>query len=145
MNANIPGVSVPQEMIDELRAAGDNRYEVELGVTVAALSGDFKGTVSLHDLVPPQSYTLAVEGAGRPGFVKGQARVTPEGAGDRTPVTIAAQADAAQRVRDGNHKAIGALVGAVMKASRGQANPALVNELLRARLVDGAASASGRA
>ena len=58
---------------------------------------------------------------------------------------IAAQPDAAQRVRDGNHKAIGALVGAVMKASRGQANPALVNELLRARLVDGAASASGRA
>ncbi|HEX6256294.1 MAG TPA: Asp-tRNA(Asn)/Glu-tRNA(Gln) amidotransferase subunit GatB [Euzebyales bacterium] len=58
---------------------------------------------------------------------------------------IAAQPDAAQRVRDGNHKAIGALVGAVMKASRGQANPALVNELLRARLVDGAASASGQA
>jgi aspartyl-tRNA(Asn)/glutamyl-tRNA(Gln) amidotransferase subunit B len=56
---------------------------------------------------------------------------------------IAAQPDAAQRVRDGNHKAIGALVGAVMKASRGQANPALVNELLRTRLVD-AASPSGQ-
>ena len=49
---------------------------------------------------------------------------------------IAAQPAAAQRVRDGNHKAIGALVGAVMKASRGQANPALVNDLLRARLID---------
>ena len=48
---------------------------------------------------------------------------------------IAAQPDAAQRVRDGNHKAIGALVGAVMKASRGQANPALVNDLLRGRLI----------
>ena len=48
---------------------------------------------------------------------------------------IAAQPDAAQRVRDGNHKAIGALVGAVMKASRGQANPQLVNELLRDRLI----------
>jgi len=48
---------------------------------------------------------------------------------------IAAQPAAAQRVRDGNHKAIGALVGAVMKASRGQANPALVNELLRDRLI----------
>ncbi|MBW3606440.1 MAG: Asp-tRNA(Asn)/Glu-tRNA(Gln) amidotransferase subunit GatB [Actinobacteria bacterium] len=51
---------------------------------------------------------------------------------------IAAQPDAAGRVRAGNHKAIGALVGAVMKASRGQANPALVNELLRARLINDA-------
>jgi aspartyl-tRNA(Asn)/glutamyl-tRNA(Gln) amidotransferase subunit B len=48
---------------------------------------------------------------------------------------IAAQPDAATRVREGNHKAIGALVGAVMKASRGQANPQLVNQLLRDRLV----------
>ncbi len=51
---------------------------------------------------------------------------------------IAAQPAAADRVRSGNHKAIGALVGAVMKASRGQANPALVNELLRDRLISGA-------
>jgi aspartyl-tRNA(Asn)/glutamyl-tRNA(Gln) amidotransferase subunit B len=48
---------------------------------------------------------------------------------------IAGQPDAAARVRDGNHKAIGALVGAVMKASRGQANPQLVNQLLRDRLI----------
>ncbi len=51
---------------------------------------------------------------------------------------IAAHPDAAARVRSGNHKAIGALVGAVMRASRGQANPALVNELLRDRLIGGA-------
>ena len=31
MNANIPGVSVPQEMIDELRAAGPERAE-DVGV-----------------------------------------------------------------------------------------------------------------
>jgi aspartyl-tRNA(Asn)/glutamyl-tRNA(Gln) amidotransferase subunit B len=48
---------------------------------------------------------------------------------------IAAQPDAAERVRGGNVKAIGALVGAVMKASRGQANPQLVNQLLRDRLI----------
>ena len=76
-----------------LRPAGDNRYEVDLGVAIAALSGDFKGTVALLELVPPQSYTLAVEGTGRPGFVKGQARVTLEAAGERTLVKIAAQAD----------------------------------------------------
>jgi 5,10-methylenetetrahydrofolate reductase len=34
MNANIPGVSVPQEMIDELRAAGD-QHAIEAGVEIA--------------------------------------------------------------------------------------------------------------
>ncbi len=47
---------------------------------------------------------------------------------------IAGQPEAADKVRSGNDKAIGALVGAVMKASRGQANPQRVNELLRERL-----------
>jgi aspartyl-tRNA(Asn)/glutamyl-tRNA(Gln) amidotransferase subunit B len=47
---------------------------------------------------------------------------------------IAGQPAAAEKVRGGNDKAIGALVGAVMKASRGQANPQRVNELLRERL-----------
>jgi 5,10-methylenetetrahydrofolate reductase len=34
MNANIPGVSVPQEMIDELKAAGPERAE-DVGVDIA--------------------------------------------------------------------------------------------------------------
>ena len=50
---------------------------------------------------------------------------------------IADNADAAQKVRDGNAKAIGALVGPVMKATRGKANPQLVNQLLRERLLSG--------
>ena len=47
---------------------------------------------------------------------------------------IAEQADAAQKVRDGNPKAMGALVGGVMRASKGKADPALVNQLLNAKL-----------
>lgn len=76
-----------------LRPAGDNRYEVELGVAIAAISGDFKGTVALEDLIKPNSYTLAIEGSGRQGFIKGRARVTLEAAGEATVVKIAAQSD----------------------------------------------------
>jgi aspartyl-tRNA(Asn)/glutamyl-tRNA(Gln) amidotransferase subunit B len=47
---------------------------------------------------------------------------------------IEANAKAAQQVRDGNAKAIGALVGGVMRETQGKANPQLVNELLRERL-----------
>ena len=76
-----------------LHPVGPDRYEVELGVTVAAIAGSFKGTVALEDKAPPQSYTLAIEGSGRQGFIKGRARVTLVPDGDRTRVQIAAHAD----------------------------------------------------
>ena len=44
---------------------------------------------------------------------------------------VADNPDTVQTIRDGNDKAIGALVGQVMKATRGQADPRLTNELLR--------------
>jgi aspartyl-tRNA(Asn)/glutamyl-tRNA(Gln) amidotransferase subunit B len=47
---------------------------------------------------------------------------------------IAANPDVAQRVRDGNVAAVGALIGAVMKATRGQANAARARELILERL-----------
>ena len=76
-----------------LKPVGPDRYEVELGVTVAAVAGSFKGTVALEDKVPPNSYTLVVEGSGRQGFIKGRARVTLVPDADVTRVQIAAQAD----------------------------------------------------
>jgi len=47
---------------------------------------------------------------------------------------IAENTAAAQDVREGEAKAIGFLVGQVMKASKGQANPQMVNKLLRDKL-----------
>jgi aspartyl-tRNA(Asn)/glutamyl-tRNA(Gln) amidotransferase subunit B len=47
---------------------------------------------------------------------------------------IAENDDAAQKVRDGNMGTIGFLVGQVMKKSKGQANPGIVNELLKSKL-----------
>ena len=76
-----------------LNPIGPDRYEVELGLTVAAIAGSFKGTVALEDKAPPNSYTLAIDGSGRQGFIKGRARVTLAPDGDRTQVQIAAQAD----------------------------------------------------
>jgi aspartyl-tRNA(Asn)/glutamyl-tRNA(Gln) amidotransferase subunit B len=47
---------------------------------------------------------------------------------------IAENSEAADRVRGGNLGTIGFLVGQVMKKTRGQANPSLVNDLLRNKL-----------
>jgi aspartyl-tRNA(Asn)/glutamyl-tRNA(Gln) amidotransferase subunit B len=47
---------------------------------------------------------------------------------------IAGNEKAATQFREGNEKAIGALVGGVMRETQGKANPQLVNQLLRERL-----------
>ena len=50
---------------------------------------------------------------------------------------IAANPKVADDFREGKEKVMGFLVGQVMKASRGKANPALAEERLRAHLVVG--------
>lgn len=47
---------------------------------------------------------------------------------------LAAQPDIADKIRGGNHKAAGAIVGAVMKATRGQADAARVQQLILEKL-----------
>lgn len=47
---------------------------------------------------------------------------------------VAANADNVAQYKAGKEKAFNALVGQVMKASRGKANPQQVNELLKKKL-----------
>ena len=47
---------------------------------------------------------------------------------------IAANPDNVAQVRAGKDKAFNALVGQIMKASKGKANPQQVNELLRKKI-----------
>ena len=54
-----------------LSKIGDDEYEMNLKVVMAAISGQFTGKVKLSDSVPPQSFRLSVEGTGKIGFLKG--------------------------------------------------------------------------
>ena len=47
---------------------------------------------------------------------------------------IANNAKAVEQFKSGNEKALNAIVGQVMKASKGKANPAQVQELIKAKL-----------
>ena len=61
--------------------------------------------------------------------------VSDEGAlGAAVDEAIAANPDVAAKVRDGKVNAAAALVGAVMRATRGQADAAKVHELILAKL-----------
>jgi aspartyl-tRNA(Asn)/glutamyl-tRNA(Gln) amidotransferase subunit B len=54
--------------------------------------------------------------------------------GAAVDAAIAAQPDVAEKIRGGKVAAAGALVGAVMKATRGQADAATVRELILQKL-----------
>ncbi len=77
----------------ELRPIGDDRYHVDLALAVAAVTGQYEGTIALEDKKPPQSYRLVLEGTGRGGFVRGQATVALSEDGRQTIVDVTAHAD----------------------------------------------------
>lgn len=60
----IPGV----ESLEEVEP---NTYRGVARIGVANIKGEYTGTVRLSDLNPPESYSIAGEGRGKPGHVKG--------------------------------------------------------------------------
>jgi carbon monoxide dehydrogenase subunit G len=60
---------------DKFEPDGPDRYLVSMHVALAAITGSYTGTVAIADKNEPQSYTLIVEGQGRPGFVKGSSAI----------------------------------------------------------------------
>lgn len=58
-----------------LEQLSENEYEGEINVRIGPVGGEFAGRVVISDEVPPESCTMAVEGKGKPGFVKGTGNV----------------------------------------------------------------------
>ena len=79
---------------ESMEPTGDDTYTATLTVGIAAITGRFTGTVQMADKVPPASYTLQVEGRGKPGFVNGSAEVSlaEDGAGGTTTVAVTGKA-----------------------------------------------------
>jgi carbon monoxide dehydrogenase subunit G len=61
---------------EKLEALGPDEFKMTMKVGVAAVKGTFEGKVKLSDKQPPQSYRLAAEGSGGPGFVKADTLIT---------------------------------------------------------------------
>jgi carbon monoxide dehydrogenase subunit G len=72
--------------------AGGGRYETTLKVGVAGVKGTFTGTVTLKDPVPPQSYTLEMEGNFKGGHVKGTGNISLDDLGEQTRVRYSGDA-----------------------------------------------------
>ena len=54
-----------------LEMVGENVYEGKMNVRIGPVAGLFSGRLVVSNEVPPESYTLTVEGKGAPGFGKG--------------------------------------------------------------------------
>jgi len=68
----------------DLNQVGENEYEGEMNVRIGPVAGVFSGRLVVSDEVPPESYTLTVEGKGKPGFAKGTGHVQLIDQGDGT-------------------------------------------------------------
>jgi aspartyl-tRNA(Asn)/glutamyl-tRNA(Gln) amidotransferase subunit B len=93
---------------------------------------------SLNDKMARQVFDGVLAGEGSPDEVieaRRLAVVSDDGAlGTAVDEAIAAMPDVADKIRSGNAKAVGPLVGAVMKATRGQADAARARELILEKL-----------
>jgi carbon monoxide dehydrogenase subunit G len=55
---------------------GENTYEAVMNVRVGPVAGEFSGQLVISNEDHPNSYTMTVEGRGKPGFMKGTGDVT---------------------------------------------------------------------
>jgi carbon monoxide dehydrogenase subunit G len=116
---------------ERLEPLGKDEFEATLSVGVAAVKGVYQGRLAITDKNPPEGYTLRVEGSGRPGFVKGEGRLTLTEQDGGTLVTIKAEAQ------------VGGVIAAVGQRLIGAAGRMLMSQFFSAieAEVDKAASA----
>ena len=61
---------------ERLDPVGPDEFDATLSVGIASVKGTYQGKLVILDRKPMDGYTLRVEGSGRPGFVKGEGRLT---------------------------------------------------------------------
>jgi carbon monoxide dehydrogenase subunit G len=74
---------------EKLEPEGADRYRAAITIGMAAITGKYEGTVVITEKVEHQSYKLSVDGQGRPGFVKGEAKIALRADGATTMVDVA--------------------------------------------------------
>jgi aspartyl-tRNA(Asn)/glutamyl-tRNA(Gln) amidotransferase subunit B len=138
-SANAIANWVTGELVAALREAGeDNPIDSKATPeSLASLAGLVERKVISHGTGKDLIVTLVNQGGDPAEIVeqKGLAQISDsselEGIVDRA---IEAEPEAAEQVRQGNDKAIGRLVGAVMKESKGRADGGAVTKLIKERL-----------
>ena len=101
--------------------------------------GQLARLVEARERIPRAAFTEAIAKAGEPGFSAEPylAQETVSDAGSLEPVVdaiLAANPAQVEQFRSGKEGLLGFFVGQVMKETKGQADPRMVSELVRAKL-----------
>jgi uncharacterized protein len=99
---------------DKVECTGENQYAVGMALKIGPVSAKFNGKITLSDIQPPASYTIAFDGqGGAAGHGKGHSKVTltPNADGCLLDYTVSAQvggkvAQLGQRLIDGAAKSM---------------------------------------
>jgi uncharacterized protein len=78
---------------ESIEPIGEHQYQVLMVARVGPVSAKFKGKLTLSDIQPPSSYSIAFEGqGGAAGFAKGgaQVRLSPQGESTRLAYDVKA-------------------------------------------------------
>jgi len=77
MAAALPGTR-------KMEYIGDNKYEAVMNVRVGPVMGEFSGNLVISNENFPETYTMTVEGRGKPGFLKGTGDIILSDQGDHS-------------------------------------------------------------
>src|SRR6516165_3275494 len=129
---------VQTELLGRLKAKGLDITQSPISMKGVAVSADLVEDGAISGKMLKQLYDLCFER--QEDFAEAYQKEKPEQISDRSQLdtiieqVIAANPKQLEQYRAGKKTILGFFVGKVMKASKGQANPALVNELLLKKL-----------
>ena len=115
-------------------AAADSKVEPEALAALAAMVQEKKIS---HGSAKQVLAALVAEGGGPAAIVEREGLAQISDSGELEAIVAAAveaNPEAAEQIRSGNQKAIGAIVGAVMKETKGRADGGEVNRLIKEKL-----------
>ena len=77
---------------DRFEPAGENQFNVEMNVKVAAIRGKYSGTVAVSDISYLETYTMTVTGRGTGGNIKATGILNFTAVDNHTEVSVSGEA-----------------------------------------------------
>jgi carbon monoxide dehydrogenase subunit G len=111
----------------KLEEVSEGVYSAELGLNVGPVKGMFTGEVKLSELREPESYRLTISGKGKPGEIRGDARIQLEEAEGGTVLICTSEAQVTGVLASVGQR----VMGSVAKLILGQFFKAVEKEIQR--------------
>ncbi|MFN0262766.1 xanthine dehydrogenase family protein molybdopterin-binding subunit [Tepidamorphus sp. 3E244] len=117
----------------KLTKDGENRFQAEVELRVAAMRGVFSATIDMRDPVPPKSVHLVGTVAGELGFGRGDGHVTLEPEGDGTRLSYRYRARVGGKVASVGQRMLGkvteVLIGRFFQALASERKPGVLGRI----------------